>query len=137
MHGVLLVGGLIAAVQAAAPSPPAAQDRSAYHVVFLKLGPKWARDLPATQQAGIPEHGQYMSSLSSAGTLILGGPFIEDARLTATGAMVIFNTADAGEARRLMEADPGVKSGLFEVGEVRRLLMATGSWRPWKRTPAP
>jgi hypothetical protein len=35
-----------------------------------------------------------------------------------------------------MEADPGVKSGLFEIEEVRRFMAGAGSWRPWKR-PAP
>jgi hypothetical protein len=53
--------------------------------------------------------------------------------MRASGAIVVFATGDPGEARRLMEADPGFKAGLFEIGEVRRMRVGAGSWRPWKR----
>jgi uncharacterized protein YciI len=126
----------LAAGQTPAPSPSApANDPTAYHAVFLKLGPKWDKARPAREQAGIQEHGQYMSTLSSSGILILGGPFVEDIqRFTASGALVFLATGDAAEARRLMEADPGVKSGLFAIDEVRRFVVSTGAWRPWKRS---
>lgn len=121
------------APSAAAGSPPG--DPTAYHAVVLKLGPKWDKTRSVREQPGIQEHGQYMSSLSSSGILILGGPFLEGAPpATASGAIVFFATADPAEARRLMEADPGVKSGLFEIGEVRRFVVSTGSWRPRRRT---
>jgi len=134
--GLGMLGG-----QASSPVPstspaaaPAPGDPSAYHAVVLKLGPKWDKARSVREQPGMQEHGRYMSSLSSSGILILGGPFLEEsAPPTASGAIVFLATADPAEARRLMEADPGLKSGLFEIGEVRRFLVATGAWRPWNR----
>ena len=121
---------------AASPVPPGGGSFSNYHVVFLKLGPKWVRDLPTARQPGIREHGEYMSRLSSEGTIVLGGPFLDDpAAGNVSGAMVVFALADAAEAKRLMDVDPGVKAGLFEIGEVKRLVVATGAWRPWKKAP--
>ena len=134
-----LVGFGMFAGQAPSPAPsPSAgsppRDLTAYHAVILKLGPKWDKTRSVREQPGIQEHGQYMSSLSSSGILILGGPFLEGPPpATASGAIVFFATADPAEARKLMEADPGVKSGLFEIGEVRRFVAGTGSWRPWTR----
>jgi uncharacterized protein YciI len=135
-----VVGLGILAGQAAppgAPSPaasPAAPDPTAYHAVLLKLGPKWNRQAAVRDQPGMREHGAYMSSLSSSGVLVLGGPFLEDpSRHTASGAIVFLATADAGEARRIMEADPGVKSGLLEIEDVRRFQAGAGAWRPWYR----
>lgn len=136
-----LVGFGMFAGQAPSPAPsvapatgPSMGDPTAYHAVVLTLGPKWDKTRSVREQPGIAEHGQYMSSLSSSGILILGGPFLQGAPpATASGAIVFFATPDAAEARKLMEADPGVKSGLFEIGEVRRFVVATGSWRPWKR----
>lgn len=142
---ILVVMGIVLAAQARpaaaplAPSPasaPTAAELSAYHAVFLTLGPAWVKDRSARDQPGIQEHGQYMSTLSEAGKIVLGGPFLEgETPGRVSGAMVMFATTDPQEARRLMEADPGVKAGLFEIGEVRRLYVATGSWRPWKRSP--
>ena len=139
---VLLAAGALAA-QGASPAPPAASptpappDFTAYHAVSMELGPKWDRTRSVREQAGIREHGEYMSQLSAAGKIILGGPFIEGPPpARATGALVIYATADPAEARRLAEEDPGVKSGLFTIGSVRRFVVATGSWRPWKRPSA-
>jgi uncharacterized protein YciI len=134
---MLAAAVLLALFQAQAPASPApapagSPDPTAFTVVSLRLGPKWDRTLPAPRQPGIADHGQYMTRLTTEGRLVLGGPFLEDpAARTVSGAMVIFATPDAAEARRLMEEDPGVKAGLLEIGEVRRFVAATGTWRPW------
>jgi len=133
---IVVLGLAASQAQAPAPSPSAAPspDPAAFHAVLLKLGPKWDPAVPVRQQPGIEEHGRYMTELTANGVLVLGGPFLEDtAPRTASGAMVVFATADAAEARRLMEADPGVRAGLFVIGEVRRFYVATGTWRPWHR----
>src|SRR5688572_28177247 len=81
-----VVTGVLLAVQVPSPSPtptppPATAattlaERSAYHVVFLRLGPSWVKE-SGVAQAGIREHGQYMTSLSASGQIVLGGPFLE------------------------------------------------------------
>jgi uncharacterized protein YciI len=121
---------------AAAPAAPSAPDVTAYHVVSLRLGSRWQRDLPAQKQPGIREHGEYMTKLTREGVMVLGGPFLQDpAAGTVSGAMVVLATGDPAQARRWMEADPGVKSGLLEIGEVRRFVAAAGAWRPWAQKP--
>jgi uncharacterized protein YciI len=141
---VLVAAGALAG-QASSPAPPAAPatppaavpDFTAFHAVTLELGPKWDRTRSVREQVGIREHGEYMSRLSSEGKIVLGGPFLEGAPPSrATGAIVFYATADPAEARRLAEADPGIKGGLFTVGAVRRFVVGAGAWRPWKR-PAP
>jgi uncharacterized protein YciI len=136
------LGALLLALapQAAATPPgaatPAAPDITAYHVVSMRLGPKWQRDLPASKQPGIREHGEYMMKLTREGLMVLGGPFLQDpAAGTVSGAMVVLATGDAAQARRWMEVDPGVTSGLLEIGEVRRFMAAVGAWRPWAKQP--
>jgi lysophospholipase L1-like esterase/uncharacterized protein YciI len=118
---------------AAALAGAATAESGVYQAVFLSLGPSWDKAKGVTQQAGIREHGQYMTSLSQAGKIVLGGPFMEGAS-TASGAVVVI-AADGPEARRLMEQDPGVKAGLFTIAEVRAFVAATGSWRPRPPTP--
>jgi uncharacterized protein YciI len=118
-----------------APAGPAVPDVTAYHVVSMRLGPRWQRDLPAQKQLGIREHGEYMMKLSREGVMVLGGPFLQDpAAGTVSGAMVVLATGDAAQARRWMEADPGVTSGLLEIGEIRRFVAAVGAWRPWHKS---
>ena len=134
LPALVVLGMAVSQAPAAAPSPSArpSPDPGAFHAVFLKLGPRWDPAVPVRQQAGIGEHGRYMTELTANGVLVLGGPFLEDtAPRTASGAMVVLATADAAEARRLMEADPGVRAGLFAIGDVRRFYVATGTWRPW------
>jgi uncharacterized protein YciI len=144
---VLLAGSTVVAQAAPSPasappspapvpaaSPAATSDPTAYHVVSLRPGPSWRKDLHVRQQPGIREHGLYMSQLSGEGVIVLGGPFLEDVGAgTVSGAMVVLATADAAEARRRMENDPGVRSGLFEIVEVKRFMAATGAWRPWSK----
>lgn len=127
----MLIPALLLAVVTSAQAAPA-PDPTAFTVVSLRLGPKWDRALPANRQPGIKDHGQYMTRLTAEGRMVLGGPFLEDPVAgTVSGAMVILATADAAEARRLVEQDPGVTSGLLEIGELRRFVAATGTWRPW------
>jgi uncharacterized protein YciI len=133
---ILVVAALLLASRAPqAPAPPSASPTptpGAYHAVFLELGPAWDRTKGVREQRGLEEHGRYMTSLSEKGTIVVGGPFLAGTSgPLATGAMVVIATADPEDARRVMEADPGVKAGLFTLGDVRRFYIGTGSWRPW------
>ena len=129
----LLAAGAVLAAPVPSPSPAAAPspDPTAFHAVMMEPGPRWDHTRSVREQPGIREHGEYMSSLSAEGRIVLGGPFLEGAPPSrATGAIVIYATGDPAEARRWAEADPGVGSGLFTVGSVRRFVPATGAWRP-------
>jgi uncharacterized protein YciI len=49
-----------------------------------------------------------MRSLQALGTLVLGGPFLDDA-----GGLIVVRAEDADEARTLLQADPAVQEGVM------------------------
>jgi uncharacterized protein YciI len=105
-------------------------------VVFLRLGPHYAKGHPPQEQPGFAGHAEHISKLSKAGTLLLAGPFVEDFNtMTATGAMLILSTDTEEEARRITEADPFVASGILEIKEIRPFVVGATSLRP-ESTPA-
>ena len=59
---------------------------------------------------------------------MIGGPFIYGSGpvsfTTITGAMLVLRARTPDEARRLAEADPAVRAGVFEIAEVRRWAIA-------------
>jgi uncharacterized protein len=64
-----------------------------------------------------PEHFAYLKSLGSR--VKFAGPFLaEDG--TPVGTMLVVDAADAAEARRIADADPYAKAGLFAAVAVRR-----------------
>ncbi len=83
------------------------------------------------QQAGIQDHGAYMSKLIKEGTLVIGGPLLEDPTgMTVNGAMMILATDSPESARQILEKDPAHISGLFEITTIRPLMVTGASWRP-------
>ncbi|MRH89780.1 hypothetical protein GFY24_20425 [Nocardia sp. SYP-A9097] len=48
-----------------------------------------------------PVHREYLGGLAAAGTLLARGPYPD-----GSGALLIFETADADEVRKLLAADP-------------------------------
>jgi uncharacterized protein YciI len=74
-----------------------------------------------------------MDSLFAAGTLVIGGPFIDDSGTvsftTISGAMLVLGAETAEEARRIAQADPAVQAGIFEIAEVRRWAVALSRFK--------
>ncbi len=116
---------------AAAPAHP-----PKHHVVFLRLGPNYVKGRPPQEQPGFAGHAEHVSRLAKAGTLLLGGPFVEDFNtMTVTGAMLILSTDTGEEARRIAEADPFVASGALEIEKIRPFVVGATSVKP-ESTPA-
>lgn len=80
-----------------------------YHVIIHAPGPAWKAGVGFREQPGVGDHVAYMRSLAAAGTMVFGGPFLDDA-----GGMAVLRV-DGAEAKRIAEADPGVKAGLLTV----------------------
>lgn len=78
-----------------------------YTLVILKSGPSFGR--PGTDGI-IWEHGRRNFSLRAAGKLSIVCPVRDGSGVHGIG---IFD-ADADEAKRIMDEDPGVKEGIFE-----------------------
>jgi uncharacterized protein YciI len=114
-------------------SQEAADPAERFYLVLEGTGPNLRPGVPVQQQPGFAEHAEYVTKLSSDGSLVLGGPFTPDgANAPPLGAMLVLKASSAEAARRFAEEDPGVKAGLSRVIEVRHFLVAAGAWVPRK-----
>ena len=78
-----------------------------YYLVLLKKGPH--RDQDSTTAARIQkEHLENINRMAQSGKLNIAGPFLDDGDLRG---VFVFDSSSEDEVRRLVEADPAVKSG--------------------------
>ena len=84
-------------------------------VIYYRRGPAWIEGKTVFEQPLQP-HLAYMKSLAAAGTLKLGGPFLDD-----RGGLIVVGAAGIAEAQALFEADPAVRD---------RVMVAEA--HPWK-----
>jgi uncharacterized protein YciI len=72
-----------------------------------------------------PAHREYLHTLFEAGKVAQSGPWTDD-----TGALLIYEVDDLGEAQRLLEADPYRAAGVLanaRIKEWRVVLDASAS----------
>jgi len=79
---------------------------------------RFKEDLAARRLEIRPRHREYLASLRDAGTLVASGPWADD-----TGALLIYDVADDGELRKVLDADPYTAGDVYEIAELRE-------WRP-------
>lgn len=114
---VLLVVAVMAALaQPGDPAPPpgsprpqARQQPPVVYAVVFRQGPSWAKGKPLMEQAGIMEHLDYLDERLRAGELLMAGPFLDN-----SGGIVLYRVKTVEEARKLVERDPAVLSGLLD-----------------------
>jgi uncharacterized protein YciI len=94
------------------------------------MGPAWQKGKPLVQQPGIQDHAAYMRTLIKEGTLVLGGPLVDEKNQVFTGAMMILALATIEDAQRALEADPATKSELFQVEKIETMIITGTSWKP-------
>ena len=99
----------------AAPQPTASQpvspDTPLYLVVY-RAGPGWpvGDGMPPV----LREHFRYLLALQSLGELKMAGPFASE-----RGGAAVFHATDDAAAQAWLEADPAVRSQVFQF-ELRR-----------------
>jgi len=74
--------------------------------------------------AARPRHRAYLEGLLAEGKLVASGPWADD-----TGAMIIYEAADEGEVRALLQADPFAEPGIVrdvQIKEWNRIFVAGG-----------
>jgi len=83
-------------------------------LVVFSLGPGWIAGRPPGEQPSFREHGQNLERLRDAGRIVLG------ARYSDKG-MIVLRAESEAAARAELEADPGVRSGIFtfDLNELR------------------
>lgn|GEM_PF-790452 len=97
---------------------PQQEQTKATYLVIYRPGPAWLVGKSVLEQP-LKEHGKYMLSLYTKGSMKLAGPLTDDA-----GGAVLLAVTDESEAKTIVTADPAVKSGIF-VYEMH----------PWKLQP--
>lgn len=97
--------------------PPATASKVTYLVLY-RPGPAWLTGKSVMEQP-LREHGKYMLSLYTKGSMKLAGPLTDDA-----GGAVLLEVSDESEAKAIVTNDPAVKGGVF-VYEMH----------PWKLQP--
>src|SRR5215208_6837854 len=82
-----------------------------YVLVFLKPGQKQITD--STQRTKIiQEHLKNIGRLAKEGKLVVAGPFLDNGPLSG---IFIFNVRTVEEAKALVNTDPGIKTGFFDM----------------------
>lgn len=79
--------------------------------VILKRGKIKFTD-PKEKTALLDGHMKNMGRLADEGKLVLAGPFFGDQDMRG---IFVFNVTTIEEAQRLVETDPSIKAGMFEV----------------------
>ncbi|MDQ3866601.1 MAG: YciI family protein [Actinomycetota bacterium] len=82
-------------------------------IVRIRAGPAW-KSGPPEDQPGWPDHERFVDDLVDRGTIVMGGPFSD-----FSGSMVIVEGLAPEAVRRLLDDDPFVQNGVFEVDDVR------------------
>lgn len=93
-----------------------------FFVLFHTPGPRWADGAGFREQPGVENHVQYMADQLAAGSLIFGGPFLDD-----SGGMMVLRADSREQAVAIAEADPTVANGLLRVA-VKPWMMAMNSF---------
>lgn len=84
--------------------------------IDYQRGPAWPAGQPAPKQA-LQDHQIYLEDLMQNGKLLMAGLFRDD----AGGGIAVLDSSDEAIARRMMEDDPAVQSGLLAA-----------TLRPWQ-----
>jgi uncharacterized protein YciI len=81
-------------------------------VLRIGPGPAWTSGLPE-EQPGWDAHAEFIDELIERGVFVMGGPYA--GRL---GSMSIWEGMTADEVRDVMQHDPFVLNGVFEIEDV-------------------
>jgi uncharacterized protein YciI len=109
-------------------APPAGAPSPTWLVTF-DVGPKWDAAKTPQEQPGFAEHLAVVNQLAAEGTLLVGGPLLENFTThKLTGAVWIVKADDLASVRKLLASDPWTKSELLRIASVRAFFPAGGAW---------
>jgi uncharacterized protein YciI len=82
-------------------------------MVRFRAGPTWTSG-SVREQPDWDAHAEFVDALIERGTMVMGGPFSDN-----SGSMSLLEGVGADEARRILEEDPFMLNGVFELDEIR------------------
>ena len=81
-------------------------------VLRVAPGPAWKSGRPE-DQPGWDDHARFIDDLIARGVFVMGGPWTN--RL---GSMSLWEGMNADEVRDVMQSDPFILNGVFEIEDV-------------------
>lgn len=84
-------------------------------VVINEQGPSWDPAVPMREQEGWADHASFMNALVGEGLVVLGGPLKGGPRQRA---LLVLRAPDEAGLRARLSADPWMRSGVLELGEL-------------------
>jgi uncharacterized protein YciI len=82
-------------------------------MVRFRAGPTWTSG-SVKEQPEWDAHAEFVDGLVERGTFVMGGPFSDN-----SGTMILLEGIDVDEAARILEEDPFMQNGVFELEEIR------------------
>lgn len=83
-------------------------SESATFAVLYVRGPNWDERVPFHEQDGVSRHREFLAAQHAAGSLIIGGPFLDD-----MGGLAVYRADSREELDRTLAGDATVISGLL------------------------
>jgi len=90
-----------------------------YFVVINEQGPAWSSGRPMREQAQWTEHAAFVNALVRDAVIVAAGPIGGG---SPHRALLVVHSSSAEEARRRLDEDPWIRSGVLR----------TSSVEPWK-----
>jgi len=82
--------------------------KSAFAVLY-RPGPAWNASLSFHQQEGVARHRDFLEAKHQEGSLIFGGPFLDD-----SGGLAVYRADSLDDVHRALASDETVKDGLLQ-----------------------
>jgi len=114
LAAAIVVGALALSPPAFGQADPARTAPDKLYLVVFSLGPAWYKGKAPPEQTAFREHGANLKRLRDAKRIAMGARY-------ADKGMIVLRAPSEAAARAEVEADPGVKAGIFtfEVDELR------------------
>lgn len=93
-----------------ADNPEGKAEETVYYVIVHSPGDAWKPGVDFREQPGVMDHVQYMAQFLEKGTLVMGGPFLDN-----SGGMMVLQAPSREAAEQIAYNDPTVKNGLLKA----------------------
>lgn len=99
-----------------------------YFAVTREAGPGWTDGHGTLEQAGVNDHGAFMSTLADKGVVLFAGPLAgtEDGRIRV---LLIANAPTEADIHRHLADDPWTRDGRLTVASIESWKLFVGADR--------
>jgi hypothetical protein len=92
-------------------------DRTSRIALRTRAGPTWKGGRPE-EQPDWEAHAGFIDALVDRGTIVMAGPFAD-----SSGTLILLEGVTCDGVREIFADDPFVRNGVFELDDVRELIV--------------